>query len=126
RELGEDRAPGGQQGQGRHARPFHQRLPDGGRADRARPQGRHHGAAPHDAAADRLRALRASSRTAHGHTIDGERRMTQLTASDLMSLEQYARERASFRAKVLAHKKTRQVALGPNATLYFEDGLTIQ
>ncbi|HRP34752.1 MAG TPA: DUF3501 family protein [Gammaproteobacteria bacterium] len=52
--------------------------------------------------------------------------MTQLTASDLMSLEQYARERASFRAKVLAHKKTRQVALGPNATLYFEDGLTIQ
>lgn len=52
--------------------------------------------------------------------------MTQLTASDLMSLEQYARERASFRAKVLAHKKNRQVALGPNATLYFEDGLTIQ
>lgn len=52
--------------------------------------------------------------------------MTHLTASDLMSLEQYARERASFRAKVLAHKKSRQVALGPNATLYFEDGLTIQ
>ena len=52
--------------------------------------------------------------------------MTHLTASDLMSLEQYARERAEFRAKVLAHKKNRQVALGPNATLYFEDGLTIQ
>jgi hypothetical protein len=52
--------------------------------------------------------------------------MTHLNASDLMSLEQYARERASFRAKVLAHKKNRQVALGPNATLYFEDGLTIQ
>lgn len=52
--------------------------------------------------------------------------MTQLTASDLMSLEQYARERKDFRAKVLAHKKTRQVALGPSATLYFEDGLTIQ
>lgn len=52
--------------------------------------------------------------------------MTHLTASDLMSLEQYARERASFRAKVLEHKKARQVALGPNATLYFEDGLTIQ
>lgn len=52
--------------------------------------------------------------------------MTHLTASDLMSLEQYARERTNFRAKVLAHKKTRQVALGPNATLYFEDGLTIQ
>ena len=52
--------------------------------------------------------------------------MTQLTASDLMSLEQYARERADFRAKVLEHKKTRQVALGPNATLYFEDELTIR
>jgi hypothetical protein len=52
--------------------------------------------------------------------------MTQLTASDLMSLEQYARERADFRAKVLEHKKSRQVALGPNATLYFEDELTIR
>jgi hypothetical protein len=52
--------------------------------------------------------------------------MSQLNASDLMSLEQYARERAGFRAKVLEHKKTRQVALGPNATLYFEDLLTIQ
>jgi hypothetical protein len=52
--------------------------------------------------------------------------MTHLNASDLMSLEQYARERAGFRARVLAHKKNRQVALGPNATLYFEDQLTIQ
>jgi hypothetical protein len=52
--------------------------------------------------------------------------MSQLTASDLMGLERYARERADFRARVLAHKKHRQVALGPNATLYFEDSLTIQ
>jgi hypothetical protein len=52
--------------------------------------------------------------------------MSELHASDLMSLEQYARERAGFRARVLEHKKTRQVALGPNATLYFEDLLTIQ
>ncbi len=52
--------------------------------------------------------------------------MTHLSASDLMPLEQYARQRAEFRQKVLAHKKNRQVALGPNATLYFEDGLTIQ
>ena len=52
--------------------------------------------------------------------------MTQLTASDLMTLEQYARERPAFRAKVLEHKKNRQVALGPNATLYFEDELTIR
>jgi hypothetical protein len=52
--------------------------------------------------------------------------MTHLNANDLMSLEQYARQRSDFRAKVLEHKKRRQVALGPNATLYFEDKLTIQ
>ena len=52
--------------------------------------------------------------------------MTQpITREDLMSLETYAVERASFREKVLAHKKHRQVPLGPNATLYFEDRLTL-
>ncbi len=49
-----------------------------------------------------------------------------LTHTDLMSLEQYARARPEFRAKVMAHKKNRYVALGPNATLYFEDRLTMQ
>ncbi len=52
--------------------------------------------------------------------------MNALTRDDLLTLEQYARERATFRAKVMAHKKHRQVAVGPNATLYFEDRLTIQ
>ena len=42
-----------------------------------------------------------------------------------MSLEQYAEQRDTFRQQVLAHKKHRQVALGPNATLYFEDRLTL-
>ena len=45
--------------------------------------------------------------------------------ADLMSLEQYAEQRPAFREQVLAHKKHRQVALGPNATLYFEDRLTL-
>lgn len=55
-----------------------------------------------------------------------EMNMTQpITRDDLMSLEQYAEQRDSFRQKVLAHKKHRQVALGPNATLYFEDRLTL-
>ncbi len=48
-----------------------------------------------------------------------------ITREDLMSLEQYAEKRAEFRQQVLAHKKFRQVALGPNATLYFEDRLTL-
>lgn len=49
----------------------------------------------------------------------------QITRSDLMSLEQYAEKRAELRSKVLKHKKYRQVSLGPNATLYFEDRLTL-
>ena len=50
---------------------------------------------------------------------------TQITRNDLMSLEQYAEKRPEFRRQVLEHKKTRQLALGPNATLYFEDRLTL-
>jgi hypothetical protein len=49
-----------------------------------------------------------------------------LTHADLFSLEQYARARPEFRARVMAHKKNRLVALGPNATLHFEDRLTMQ
>ncbi len=49
-----------------------------------------------------------------------------LTHADLFSLEQYASARPEFRAKVMAHKKNRHVALGRNATLYFEDRLTMQ
>ena len=48
-----------------------------------------------------------------------------LTRDDLWSLEEYAGRRAEFRQQVLAHKKLRQVALGPHATLYFEDRLTM-
>ena len=43
-----------------------------------------------------------------------------------MSLEAYARERASFRAKVLEHKRKRTVQLGEHITLQFEDELTIR
>jgi len=49
----------------------------------------------------------------------------QITRDDLMSLEQYAEKRDEFRKQVLAHKKHRQLALGPNSTLYFEDRLTL-
>ena len=51
--------------------------------------------------------------------------MTRLTRSDLLTLEDYAVERPAFRARVLAHKKTRQLPIGPHATLYFEDRLTV-
>jgi len=52
--------------------------------------------------------------------------MHKLTRADLYSLEQYAEQRSAFRDKVMAHKKDRRVELGPHATLYFEDKLTIQ
>jgi hypothetical protein len=52
--------------------------------------------------------------------------MPALSRADLWSLEEYAEERPSFRARVMAHKKTRQVPLGENARLYFEDALTIK
>jgi hypothetical protein len=51
--------------------------------------------------------------------------MSKLSRADLWSLEEYAQERPAFRARVLEHKKTRQVALGEHARLYFEDALTI-
>lgn len=52
--------------------------------------------------------------------------MDKLTRADLMSLEQYSVERKAFREKVIAHKAARKVHIGPNATLYFEDRLTMQ
>jgi len=52
--------------------------------------------------------------------------MNKLTRNDLLSLERYASERNEFRARVLAHKKARHIALGPNAALLFEDRITVQ
>ena len=52
--------------------------------------------------------------------------MDRLNRDDLMSLEVYAEKRPGFRAQVMAHKKNRQVPVGENATLYFEDRITIQ
>jgi hypothetical protein len=51
---------------------------------------------------------------------------TKLQASDLYSLEQYAKHRPDFRTQVMEHKKNRIAHIGPNATWIFEDRLTIQ
>ena len=48
-----------------------------------------------------------------------------LTHEKLFSLEQYHRLRPEFRARVIAHKKLRVVPLGANASLHFEDELTM-
>ena len=52
--------------------------------------------------------------------------MRKLNESDLLSLERYSRERNEFRARVIAHKRNRQVAIGPNTMWLFEDRLTVQ
>ena len=52
--------------------------------------------------------------------------MPAITAESLMSLEQYAKARKDFRAKVLAHKKNRTIQLGGHITLVFEDELTMR
>jgi hypothetical protein len=52
--------------------------------------------------------------------------MKKLAASDLMSLERYSRERPDFRTRVIAHKRDRQVNVGPNTMWLFEDRLTVQ
>jgi hypothetical protein len=52
--------------------------------------------------------------------------MAKLTRDSLMTLEAYAREREAFRAKVMAHKRNRIVALGDHLTLFFEDELTMR
>jgi hypothetical protein len=52
--------------------------------------------------------------------------MQKLTASQLLSLEQYARQRNEFRTQVLEHKSRRRLTIGPNMTWCFEDRLTIQ
>jgi hypothetical protein len=52
--------------------------------------------------------------------------MKKLTVEDLLTLERYARERPAFRARVMQHKKSRQLAVGPHLRWCFEDRLTIQ
>ena len=52
--------------------------------------------------------------------------MEKLSRENLFSLEKYAEVRKDFRARVIEHKRDRRLLLGENATLYFEDRLTMQ
>lgn len=51
--------------------------------------------------------------------------MEKISRNNLYSLEKYADIRPEFRAKVMAHKKNRAVHVGPHASFYFEDRLTM-
>jgi hypothetical protein len=50
----------------------------------------------------------------------------KIERGSLLSLEAYARQRDEFRARVIAHKRNRQVVLGDHLALAFEDELTIR
>tara|TARA_B100000700_G_scaffold292263_1_gene352052 strand:- start:228 stop:812 length:585 start_codon:yes stop_codon:yes gene_type:complete len=51
--------------------------------------------------------------------------MEKLSRETLLSLELYAEKRDEFRRAVMAHKRDRRLELGTNATLYFEDSMTM-
>ncbi len=52
--------------------------------------------------------------------------MHKLRPEDLLSLEQYSKQRDRLRAEVIAHKRLRNIQVGPNCTWCFEDRKTIQ
>ena len=52
--------------------------------------------------------------------------MDKLNRAALWSLEEYSEQRPGFRAEVIQHKKPRRIAIGPHATLYFEDFMTMK
>jgi hypothetical protein len=52
--------------------------------------------------------------------------MQKLSASDLLSLEQYARERPTVRARMIEYRRRRQLSLGANCTWSFEDRQTVR
>jgi hypothetical protein len=52
--------------------------------------------------------------------------MPRITPDSLLTLEAYSKERSEFRARVMAHKKSRIVHVGEHVTLIFEDELTIR
>ena len=51
--------------------------------------------------------------------------MRKIQRQDLLNLEEYARQRAEFRKKAIAHRKNRRLSLSTNATLCFEDYFTL-
>ncbi len=52
--------------------------------------------------------------------------MRKLERKDLWSLEDYAQKRTAFREQVMAHKKNRNLQIGPHMRLLFEDRLSMQ
>ncbi len=52
--------------------------------------------------------------------------MKKLTVNEFISPEKYEKIRSALRQEIIAHKLKRRVHIGPNATLYFEDYMTMK
>jgi uncharacterized protein DUF3501 len=52
--------------------------------------------------------------------------MQKLTSADLLSLEQYARERPALRVRMIEHRRTRQLGIGEHCSISFEDRDTVR
>jgi hypothetical protein len=52
--------------------------------------------------------------------------MRKLTRGDLLSLEQYAAQRAAIRVRLIEHRRARRLAVGAHCTWSFEDRETIR
>ena len=52
--------------------------------------------------------------------------MKKMSLHDVGRFEQYLQQRTAARRSIIEHKKCRRLALGPNATLHFEDYLTMK
>ena len=50
----------------------------------------------------------------------------KLKTSDLLSLEQYDKQRASIKKEIISHKQNRTISIGDNIVLIFEDFITIK
>jgi len=48
-----------------------------------------------------------------------------LTRADILPFEDYAAGRAAFRARIVERKRNRRIAVGPDATFYFENAETM-
>jgi hypothetical protein len=59
----------------------------------------------------------------HTHTVEPP--MHPVTLTDLLDNRTYEQARLEFRARVLAEKAHRRVAVGPHVTLLFENRLTV-
>ncbi len=52
--------------------------------------------------------------------------MKKISIADLMTIDAYETQRPAIRQAIMDHKKTRRVALGPNAMLHFEDYMVMR